>query len=87
MDKNGVIKMIAQKANLSEEQATKVSGVLENNNLLTKEGREKAVTDIATTLKIDPEAAKKVMDSASGVLKDGILDKLKMPFGSDKDKK
>lgn len=84
MDKNALIKVIAQKTNISEEQATSVSNVLESNNLLTKEGREKAVNDIATTLKIDPAAAKKILDTASDAIKGGILDKIKMPFGSDK---
>lgn len=84
MDKNAVIRAIAQKANISEEQATTVSKVLESNNLLTNEGRDKAVTDIATALKIDPATAKKITDTAMDSIKGGILDKIKKPFGSDK---
>ena len=79
MNKTDFIAELAKKTGLSVEDGAKVNDVLENNNLLTNAG--KIVSEIATKLGIGEEQAKDILEKAKEIMKGGIMDKIKMPFG------
>lgn len=82
MNKESFIATLAEKANLSTEQAAKVNDILESNNIIGKNNKLKVEEEIAKVLGIAPEEATKISDTASGILASALKDKLKHPFGS-----
>ena len=79
MNKTDFIAELAKKTGLSTDDSAKVNEVLESNNLLGNVG--KIISEIAAKLGIGEDQAKASLEKAQELLKGGIMDKIKMPFG------
>ena len=79
MNKADFIAELAKKTGLSTDDSAKVNEVLESNNILGNAG--KIISEIAAKLGIGEDQAKAILEKAQELLKGGIMDKIKMPFG------
>ena len=80
MNKEGFIKELSKKINISEEQTKAINEVLENNFLIGKKNKDKIITELKDKLKIDEKKANEIYEKASDIIKDGLIDKIKNPF-------
>ncbi|MBQ8131328.1 MAG: hypothetical protein IJ193_02430 [Bacilli bacterium] len=82
MNKKEVIEKLSKVTNLSIEQCTMINDVLEDNFIIGKKNKEKIISDIVEKVHLDEAKAEEVYESFAGIMKDGILDKIKHPFRS-----
>lgn len=82
MNKTDFISELVKKTGISQTDGEKVNEVLESNNLLGNAGN--IIGEIAKKLNIGEDQAKMIFEKAQEIIKGGLLDKIKMPFGSQK---
>ncbi len=79
MDKTDFISELVKKTGISRSDGEKVNEVMESNNILGNAGN--IVAEIAKKLNIGEDQAKMIFEKAQEILKSGVLDKIKLPFG------
>lgn len=84
MNKEKFIKELESVTGLDNELCVSINDILESNFIVGKKNKEKIVFDIAEKLEITTEESEKIYESAMQVLGNGLKDKLKHPFGSQK---
>lgn len=81
MNKNELIKALSSKIGYSVEDTTRINDVLEENFIIGKKNKEKIISRLMEVIKIDEVEANRIYNSFAELLKDGLIDKLKHPFG------
>ncbi len=81
MDKTDFISRLAEKTGISVDQASSVNGIFDNFNILKIGNADSIIPEIAKKIGVDEATAKQVYDTAYGMIGDGILSKIKNPFG------
>lgn len=84
MNKEKFIKELESVTGLDNELCVSINDILESNFIVGKKNKEKIVSDIARRLEITTDESEKIYESAMQVLGNGLKDKLKHPFGSQK---
>ena len=79
MNKTDFISELVKKTGISRSDGEKVNEVMESNNILGNAGN--IVAEIAKKLNIGEDQAKMIFEKAQEILKSGVLDKIKLPFG------
>lgn len=87
MNKTGFIMQLADRLNITEEQAATVDGILEAHHIVGRNSKLAVVAEIKEKLGTDDETAKQISDTASELIASNIRNKLLHPFGgNDEDK-
>lgn len=87
MNKTGFIKQLAEKLNITEEQAAQVNEIVEAHHIVGKNSKLAVIAEIKEKLGVDDAAAEEISDTASSLIAGNIKDKLLHPFGgNDEDK-
>lgn len=81
MNKSELIKALSSKIGYSVEDTTRINDVLEENFIIGKKNKEKIISRLMEVIKIDEVEANRIYNSFAELLKDGLVDKLKHPFG------
>ena len=81
MNKTDFINALAEKANLTVEQAACVNDIFEERNVLRKRNEPFFVTAIAEKLSVEEGRAKEIYDCAYDQIGSGIIGRLRHPFG------
>ena len=81
MNKSELIKALSSKIGYSVEDTTRINDVLEENCIRGKKTKEKIISRLMEVIKIDEVEANRIYNSFAELLKDGLIDKLKHPFG------
>lgn len=81
MNKTDFIGELAKKAGISTEQASSVNGIFDNINILKAGNKGEIIAQIGAKLGMDAAKSKEIYEAAYGILGDGILSKIKNPFG------
>ncbi len=81
MNKSELIKALSSKIGYSVEDTTRINDVLEENFIIGKKNKEKIISRLMEVIKIDEVEANRIYNSFAELLKDGLIDKLKHPFG------
>ena len=85
MNPEEIIKAIAEKTHLSEEQCGKIKGIIENAGNLGFDSKDKIIKEVAEKLNMSEDQAndiyQKAMEVISGNVGGGIMDKIKGIFG------
>lgn len=84
MNKEKFIKELESVTGLDNELCVIINDILESNFIVGKKNKEKIVSDISEKLEITTDESEKIYESAMQVLGNGLKDKLKHPFGSQK---
>lgn len=82
MNKTNFINELKTRVQLTDEQATTVNDVFENNFVIRKKNEEKIVAQIVEALGVDECRAKEIYDCGYDLIGGGIVGKLKHPFGA-----
>lgn len=85
MNKTGLIKELSVKLDVSEEKASKIESMLEENFIVGKKNKEKTVELFMNELDLSSEEADELYNQSMDVIKDCLVDKIKHPF-KDNDK-
>lgn len=87
MNKTGFIMQLADRLNITEEQAAQVDEIIEAHPIIGKNSKLAVVAEIKEKLGTDDETAKQISDTASELIASNIRNKLLHPFGgNDEDK-
>ena len=87
MNKTGFIMQLADRLNITEEQAAQVDEIIEAHPIIGKNSKLAVVAEIKEKLNTDDETAKQISDTASELIASNIRNKLLHPFGgNDEDK-
>lgn len=86
MNKESFIKELERVTGLTNEKCNIINNILESNFIIGKKSKEKIISDIISELGLTEEAAEKIYESSMAVLGSGLKEKIKHPFGSQKDK-
>ncbi len=81
MNRTGFINQLAAVADITEEQAAQIDAIIEAHPIVGKDSKSVAVAEISETLGLGSEEAKKLSDTAYGLIKVNIKNKLLHPFG------
>lgn len=78
---------LAEKLNITEEQAAQVDEIIETHPIIGKNSKLAVIAEIKEKLGTDDETAKQISDTASELIASNIRNKLLHPFGgNDEDK-
>ncbi len=80
MNKTGLIKELSVKLDVSEEKASKIESLLEENFIVGKKNKEKTVELFMNELDLSLEEADELYNQSMDVIKDCLVDKIKHPF-------
>ena len=87
MNKTGFIMQLAERLNITEEQAAMVDETVEAHPIIGRNSKLAVIAEIKEKLGTDDEAAKRISDTASELIASNIRNKLLHPFGgNDEDK-
>lgn len=87
MNKTGFIMQLADRLNITEEQAAQVDEIIEAHYIVGRNSKLAVVAEIKEKLGTDDETAKQISDTASELIASNIRNKLLHPFGgNDEDK-
>ncbi|MBO6230619.1 MAG: hypothetical protein J6O50_08625 [Ruminiclostridium sp.] len=87
MNKTGFIMQLAERLNITEEQAALVDGIVEAHPIIGKNSKLAVIAEIKEKLGTDDETAKQISDTVSELIGSNIRNKLLHPFGgNDEDK-
>ena len=87
MNKTGFIMQLAEKLNITEEQAATVDEIVKAHHIVGKNSKHAVIAEIKEKLGTDDETAKQISDTASELIASNIRNKLLHPFGgNDEDK-
>lgn len=87
MNKTGFIMQLADRLNITEEQAAQVDEIIEAHHIVGRNSKLAVVAEIKEKLGTDDETAKQISDTASELIASNIRNKLLHPFGgNDEDK-
>ncbi len=81
MNKTDFIGQLAEKTGISLDQASSVNGIFDSINILNKNNAGEIVEQIAAKIGVDAATAKQIYETACGMIGDGLLSKIKNPFG------
>lgn len=84
MNKEKFIKELESVTGLDNVKCMMINHILENNFIVGKRNKEKIVSDIMEELGLTTFEAEKIYESAMSIIGNGIKDKLKHPFRSQK---
>ncbi len=82
MNKTSFIAELANRTELTVEQAALINEIFENHFFLHKKNESKIINEISETLSIDGGKAKEIYNIAYDLIGNALVDKLKHPFGS-----
>ena len=80
MNKKELIEKLSSKIGYSVEDTKKINNIFEENFIIGKNNKEKIISKLIEIIGINENEANKIYESFAGILKDGIIDKLKHPF-------
>lgn len=87
MNKTGFIMQLAERLNITEEQAAMVDETVDAHPIIGRNSKLAVIAEIKEKLGTDDEAAKRISDTASELIASNIRNKLLHPFGgNDEDK-
>ena len=82
MNKSDFIKQLSKQTNYSETDCVIINDILENNFFISKNSREKIISEIAIKFNTNREEASNIYDIAKEIINNQIKRKLHHPFGS-----
>lgn len=80
MNKNGFIKVLASRANLSENDSILVNDILESNFFISRKNKDKIISEIVIKLAISLSEATNIYNISKNIINEEIKNKLKHPF-------
>ena len=83
MNKEKFIKTLKEKLNVDENTAVIINNILENNNIFGRKNKDKIISEIMDSLKIDLEKAKDIYEKTMEIIASAIKNKIKHPFRKD----
>ena len=87
MNKTGFIMQLADRLNITEEQAAQEDEIIEDHHIVGRNSKLAGIAEINDKLGTDDETAKQISDTASELIASNIRNKLLHPFGgNDEDK-
>ena len=87
MYKREFIKALAEKADISEEQAFRVNEILEAHPFVGKNAKAAVVSEIEERLGFDTQTAESISNTASELIAGKLADRLIHPFGGNDEEK
>lgn len=81
MNKEKMIEEISKKVGVSNEVATKINDILENNFIVGKTNKEKIISSFCKELNIPEDKADEMYNKVMKIIGKNIYNKIKKPFG------
>ncbi len=82
MNKEKFVKELESVTGLDYDKCMRINDILEGNFIVGKKNKEKITFEITKQLGLTTFEAEKIYESAMSIIKNGVKDKLKHPFGS-----
>lgn len=82
MNKTGFVDELAKQLKYSKAKCEVINEILENNFFISRQSKDKIITELKQRLEIDEKEADKVYNTAVEIINDEIRYKLRHPFRS-----
>ncbi|MCQ2531728.1 MAG: hypothetical protein MJ093_03370 [Saccharofermentans sp.] len=82
MRKHDFIETLAEKANITIDEATKVNEIIEAHSLIGKKSKLAATEEMGAALGVDFTRADEISNTAYDIIAQAMKEKIKHPFGS-----
>lgn len=80
MNKERFIKKLSEELNYQEDKCVLINDILENNFVISKKSKESIINELIQKLDVDDNEANLIYETATKLIKDQVLGKLKHPF-------
>ncbi len=81
MNKSELIKELSSRIGYNIEDTNKINNIFDDNFIIGKKNKEKIISKLMEVISIDEKEANRIYESFAELLKDGVLNRLKHPFG------
>ena len=81
MNKSELIKELSSRIGYNIEDTNKINNIFDDNFIIGKKNKEKIISKLMEVISIDEKEANRIYESFAELVKDGVLNRLKHPFG------
>lgn len=81
MNKSELIKELSSRIGYNIEDTNKINNIFDDNFIIGKKNKEKIISKLMEVISIDEKEANRIYEAFAELLKDGVLNRLKHPFG------
>ena len=84
MNKKEFLEKLSSETGYSMEDTIIINDILERNFVISRKSKDKIITDLINTLKVDEDEANRIYEISSSIIAKAIKNRLIHPFGSNK---